>query len=490
MDLKDLTIKKFHQGLVDKNYSAFEITKAFFDYIEKNDKEIGAYINLTKERAIEQANNVDLKLAKGEKIGLLAGAPMAIKDNILIEGESATAASKILANYKASYDATIIKKLKQNFSVFLGKTNMDEFAMGSSGENSSVKLIKNPYDLERVPGGSSGGSAAAVAKNMAVAAFGSDTGGPIRQPANFCGVVGLKPTYGAVSRFRLIAMASSLDQIGPIAKTAEDAAILFNSIAGQDEFDSTTENIKYDSEKILNPKFEDIKKLRIGIPKEYFIEGLDEEVKNATEKAIKNLKSLGFEFREISLPHTKYALACYYIIMPAEVSANLSRFDGIRYSRIENAELKMQNLKDIYLKTRGGGFGDEVKRRIILGTFVLSSGYYDAYYNKAQRVRQLIKKDFSEAFKEIDVILTPVAPTPAFKIGEKIDDPLKMYLGDIFTVPVNLAGLPAISIPVEKYRISETDRTKKLPIGFQLIGQPFKEADILGIGRFYENSLI
>ncbi|MEK7553445.1 MAG: Asp-tRNA(Asn)/Glu-tRNA(Gln) amidotransferase subunit GatA [Patescibacteria group bacterium] len=478
MDLSNLTIKKFHQGLFDKQFSAFEITKAFFDLVKKKDKKIGAYLRLNEDAALARANIVDIELNNGNKLSILAGAPLAIKDNILINGETTTAASKILENYKASYDATVIKKLKKSGAIFLGKTNMDEFAMGSSTENSAFQKTKNPRDLERVPGGSSGGSVAAVAADMAMAALGSDTGGSIRQPANFCGVVGLKPTYGAVSRYGLIAMASSLDQIGPITKTAEDAAILFKEISGKDEFDSTSVGIEY-GEELINPNFGKIKKLKIGLPKEYFIKGLNKETQKAVQETIENLKKSGFEFKEISLPHTKYALSCYYIIMPAEVSANLARFDGIRYSQMSGVRGQM-SLKDIYFKQRGLGFGDEVKRRIILGTFVLSHGYYDAYYSKAQKVRQLIKQDFDKAFQEVDVILTPVSPTPAFKIGEKTSDPLQMYLEDIFTIPVNLAGLPAVSIPT---------RTNGLPVGFQLIGKPFREADILGIGQLYEKNL-
>jgi len=488
MDLKNLTIKKFNKGLVKKEFSAFEITKAFFDLIKSRDKEIGAYLRLSENTALERAKIVDAELNSNSKLSILAGIPLAIKDNILIKGEITTAASKILENYKASYDATVIKKLKNNGAVFLGKTNMDEFAMGSSTENSAFQKTKNPADLERVPGGSSGGSAAAVAADMAVAALGSDTGGSIRQPANFCGIVGLKPTYGAVSRYGLIAMASSLDQIGPITKTVEDAAILFKEISGKDKFDATSVDIKYNDEspyinyvgdELLNPNFEKIKKLKIGLPKEYFIEGLNKETQKAVQETIENLKKSGFEFKEISLPRTKYALSCYYIIMPAEVSANVARFDGIRYGQMSNVKGQGLSLKDIYLKTRGEGFGEEVKRRIILGTFVLSSGYYDAYYSKAQKVRQMIKHDFEKAFQEVDVILTPVSPTPAFKIGEKTSDPLQMYLEDIFTIPVNLAGLPAVSIPT---------RTKGLPIGFQLIGKHFREADILGIGQWYERN--
>jgi len=485
MHLHDLTIKKFHEGLVAKKFSAFEVTKAYFDDIGREDKKIGAYLNLNKDFAFEAAAKVDVAFAKGEPIDFLAGAPLAIKDNILIEGLPATAASKILNNYKAAYDATVVKKLKSVGAVFLGKTNLDEFAMGSSTENSAFQKTKNPHDFERVPGGSSGGSAAAVAANMALAALGSDTGGSIRQPASFCGVVGLKPTYGAVSRYGLIAMASSLDQIGPITKTVEDAALVFKTISGKDQFDSTTSDPPAGGnygEELLNPKLENVKRLTIGLPDEYFIEGIETEVTKALEETIKLLKTLGLNFKRISLPHTKYALSCYYIIMPAEVSANLARFDGIRYG-MRYLWHAAKDLLEIYKNNRSEGFGKEVKRRIILGTFVLSSGYYDAYYNKAQKVRSLINKDFTEAFKEVDVIFTPTAPTRAFKIGEKTSDPLAMYLSDIFTIPANLAGLPAVSIPVIS---KQSAVNSQLPVGFQLIGRHFREADILGIGQYYE----
>ncbi len=496
--LHNLTIKSFHERLLKKEFSALEITQAYFARIKELNQRIGAYLWLNEENAVRQAEEADLAIAKGEDIGLLAGAPLAIKDNILIKDQPATAASKILENYLASYDAFVIKKLKAAKAVFLGKTNLDEFAMGSSTENSAFQLTRNPHDLERVPGGSSGGSAAAVAANMALAALGSDTGGSIRQPASFCGAVGLKPTYGAVSRSGLIAMASSLDQIGPLTKTVEDAAILFKAIAGRDPMDATNSpqvdttsseppDKRYNDE-LLNPDFQKIKSLTVGVPEEYFPEGLDEKIKNAIESARKMIEGLGVKFKKISLPHTKYALACYYIIMPAEVSANLARFDGIRYARIKNQESRIKNLRDIYLKQRGEGFGAEAKRRIILGNFVLSSGYYDAYYKKAQEVRRLVKNDFDRALKEVDVILTPVAPTPAFKIGEKIDDPLAMYLSDIFTIPVNLAGLPAISIPVREMRREARSKKQEasLPIGFQLIGRWWREADILGLGQYYE----
>ena len=480
MHLHDLTIKSFREGLLGKKFSAFEITRAFLDYIKEKDGEIGAYLRLTEDLALEQAHRADLCLAEGKNIGPLAGVPLAVKDNILIEGEIATAASRILENYRASYDATAVRKLKTAGAVLLGKTNMDEFAMGSSTENSAFRPTKNPHDLERVPGGSSGGSAAAVAANMALGALGSDTGGSIRQPAGFCGVVGLKPTYGAVSRYGLMAMASSLDQVGVFAKTVEDAAILFKEISGRDFFDATGVETNYGDE-LLNPDLEKIRSLRVGIPKEYFVEGMSEEVKEAVESAIASLKSLKLEFKEISLPHTRYALSCYYIIMPAEVSANLARFDGIRYGEVNGVNRERLNLLDFYKENREKGFGAEAKRRIILGTFILSAGYYDAYYAKAQKVRSLIKNDFDEAFKEVDVILTPVSPTAAFKIGEKTDDPLEMYLSDIFTIPVNLAGLPAVSVPART-----AGGGRRLPVGFQLIGRRFREADILSVGRFYE----
>lgn len=484
MHLHDLTIRKFHEGLEKKEFSAFDVTKTYFDYIKDRDQEVGAYLSLNEEYALKQAELADIKVAKNEALPWLAGVPLAIKDNMLISGLPATAASRMLENYKAAYDATVITKLKGEGAVFLGKTNMDEFAMGSSTENSAFKKTKNPHDLERVPGGSSGGSAAAVAAHMAVAALGSDTGGSIRQPASLCGVVGLKPTYGAVSRHGLIAMASSLDQIGPLTKTVEDAAILFKALAGRDKFDATSAETKY-GEELWNPKLEDIKKLKIGIPEEYFGPGLDPAVVKVMEEVMASLKSLGLEFKEISLPHTKYALSCYYIIMPAEVSSNLARFDGIRYAEVSGVERRVHSLAELYKKNRSHGFGQETKRRAILGTYVLSSGYYDAYYAKAQKVRRLIKDDFEKAFKEVDVIFTPVAPTPAFKIGEKVSDPLAMYLSDIFTIPVNMAGLPAISIPA-KMKSSPAEGRASLPIGFQLIGKHWREADILGIGQFYE----
>lgn len=470
--LSHLTLKNFADGLRNGEFSALQITQSFFDHIHRTNPDIHAYLSLNEDEAVRQAEEADIKIAKGENVSILAGAPLAIKDNILIEGLPATAASKILEHYKASYDAFVIKKLKEQGSVFLGKTNLDEFAMGASTENSAYGPTKNPHDAERVPGGSSGGSAAAVAGHMALAALGSDTGGSIRQPAAFCGTVGLKTTYGSVSRSGLISLASSLDQIGPITKTVEDAAILFDAIKGSDSLDSTSTDHDYGD--LLNPELSRIKELKIGLPKEYFENDLSSDVKEGVALAIEKIKSLGLKFKEISLPHSKYGVSTYYIVLPAEASSNLARFDGIRYGQREGEDAGLRN---IYTTTKGKGFGAEPKRRIILGTFVLSSGYYDAYYEKAQRVRALINKDFDEAFKEVDIILTPVTPTSAWKIGEK-SDPLSMYLADIFTIPANLAGIPAISIP------SKTN--SKMPVAFQLIGRKFGEADILGLGQFYE----
>lgn len=475
MDIKDLTIKKFASGLRNKEFSAREIIEETFKAIDEKDKDIHAYLSLRREAALQEAKNIDSQLSDGIDLPLLAGAPIAIKDNILIEGGPATASSRILENYVSAYDAHVIKKLKASQVVFTGKTNLDEFAMGSSTENSAYGPTKNPHDLTRVPGGSSGGSAAAVAANMALGALGSDTGGSIRQPASLCGVVGLKPTYGAVSRYGAIAMASSLDQIGPFAKTVEDAAIIFDTIRGIDKKDATSVDAKYGAD-LLQPDFKKMKGMTLGVPEEYFGEGLDPEVRKEMDQVIAKLKSEGVKFKEISLPHTKYALSVYYIIMPAEVSTNLSRFDGIRYG---SREPLASNLMDLYYKNKGVGYGPETKRRIILGTFVLSSGYYDAYYAKAQKVRALFKKDFDEAFKKVDLIFSPVAPTPAFKIGEKASNPLEMYLSDAYTIPAPLAGIPAISVPAK-------GRENKLPIGFQLMGPHWSEADLLGMGRLYE----
>ncbi|KKQ76983.1 MAG: Glutamyl-tRNA(Gln) amidotransferase subunit A [Parcubacteria group bacterium GW2011_GWC1_38_6] len=464
MHLEDLTIVKAAEGLRKKEFSAVELCNAYLEFIEKKDAELHAFLNVNKGNVLDYAKKADSDIAQGTAFAI-TGIPCAIKDNILVSGIKCTAGSKILENYVAPYDATVVKRLKDAGAVIIGKTNLDEFAMGASTENSAFGSTKNPYDISRVPGGSSGGSAAAVAANMCCFALGSDTGGSVRQPAAFCGVVGLKPTYGSVSRYGLIAFASSLDQVGPIGKTIEDCKIIFDIIAGKDEKDSTS---------FPRPTVENrfgIKGLRVGMPKEYFKEGLDPGIKAIFDKSVEKMEAAGAKIEEISLPHSEHAIACYYIINPSEASANLARYDGIKYGlSIDNGK----NLEDIYLDTREEGFGKEVKRRIMLGTYALSAGYYDAYYLKAQKVRELIKKDFEKAFEKIDVILTPTTPTLPFKLGEKMDDPLAMYLSDVFTSPVNLAGLPAISLPA--------GNIDGLPVGLQIIGGLFQEEKILSIG--------
>ncbi|MFH1894640.1 MAG: Asp-tRNA(Asn)/Glu-tRNA(Gln) amidotransferase subunit GatA [Patescibacteria group bacterium] len=476
MQLDGLTIKQINNGLVKKEFSAFEICQKYLDKIKKEDGKISSFLTVTEDLAVSQAKEVDEKIKKGENLPALAGIPCAIKDSILVEGIKCTAASKILENYIAPYDATVIKKLKEREVVILGKTNMDEFAMGSSTENSAYKITRNPHDLERVPGGTSGGSAAAVAAGFCPFSLGADTGGSIRQPASFCGVVGLKPTYGAVSRYGLMAYASSLDQIGPIAKTVEDCRLVFDIIKGKDPLDSTS------AESAFEAGIFDLKSMRIGLPKEYFIKGMDPEVERQVKDAVKKIEGLGAKIEEISLSHTEHALACYYIIAMAEASANLARYDGIKYGLSKNGE----NLLDVYLKSREKGFGTEVRRRIILGTYILSAGYYDAYYIRAQKVRTLIKKDFEAAFEKVDAIFTPVSPTPAFKIGEKIDDPLTMYLSDIFTNSINLAGLPAISLPCGMINNDSKNSSQGLPVGLQIIGKPFEENKIFDIAGLLE----
>ncbi len=467
---QNLTISQIHEGLENKEFSAVELTQSYLDKIKEKDKKIDAFLMVDDKGALEQARQVDSLIKQGKDLPELAGVPCAIKDNILIKDLLCTAGSKILENYQAVYDATVIDKLKEQKAVFLGKTNLDEFAMGSSTEHSAFKKTKNPIDTSRVPGGSSGGSAAAVASGQAIYALGSDTGGSIRQPASFCGVVGFKPTYGAVSRYGLIAFASSLDQIGPLAKTVGDCEIVFNAIKGKDKNDSTS--VEFKKQDINYKKQTNIK---IGVPKEYFSEGLDGGVKEIIENAIMKIEKAGAKIIEISLPSSKYALACYYIVATSEASANLARFDGVRYGLQE----KGKNLLDVYLKTRGKGFGDEVKRRIMLGTFALSSGYYDAYYLKAQQVRNLIKQDFEKVFKQVDFVLGPVSPFPAFKLGAKLDDPLQMYLADTYTVPVNLAGLPAMSLPVGKIG--------KLPVGLQIIAPHFADQSIFDFAKNIES---
>ena len=469
MNLLELTIKEAHEGLKKRDFSSMELTKAYLSNIKKNDKKIGAYITVTEELALMQAKMADEQISSGKKITHLTGIPCAVKDNILVEDEKCTAASKILENYIAPYDATVIKKLKIEGAVILGKTNLDEFAMGVSTENSAFKVTKNPNDLTRVAGGSSGGSAASVAAKEACYSLGSDTGGSIRLPASFCGVVGLNPTYGAVSRSGLIAMASSLDQIGPISKTVDDVEIIFKVISGKDPLDATSRDYNFEK---LNMKMEGLK---IGIPKEYFTKGIDSEVKKIIKNVIKKAEENGAKIMEISLPNTEYAVACYYIIVPSEASANLARFDGIRYGLSEQLS---KDLSEVYLKSRGKGFGAESKRRILIGTHTLSIGYYDAYYKKAQEIRNLIREDFANVFKKVDLIFSPVSPISAFKIGEKTDDPLSMYLMDIYTCPVKLAGIPAISLPVGKIG--------KLPVGLQIIGNHFEENKILSVASFIE----
>jgi aspartyl-tRNA(Asn)/glutamyl-tRNA(Gln) amidotransferase subunit A len=458
-----MTIKELHKKLVQKEISPVELTKNYLNKINSEDKKIKSFITVCDKEALEQAKESEKIIdQQGDKSPLLCGIPCAIKDNIQIENIKCTASSKILENYISPYNATVIEKLKDQGAIFLGKTNMDEFAMGSSTENSAFFTTKNPHDSTRVPGGSSGGSAAAVAADFCQYALGSDTGGSIRQPASFCGVVGLKPTYGAVSRYGLIAMASSLDQIGPLTKNVEDSKIVFDAIKGKDKKDSTSIKSMPDKEKCISEK------LTIGIPKEYFGEGIDKEVKESIQSSIDNLKKQGATIKQISLPYTEYALAVYYLIMPSEVSANLARYDGIKFGMSAANEPDIKDLFEVYSKTRGKYLGKEVKRRIILGTFALSAGYYDEYYKKAQKVRTLIKKNFEKAFNSVNIILTPTAPTVAFKIGEKINDPLKMYLSDIFTVAPSLAGIAAITVP------SKTKKTK-LPIGIQLMASPFNE---------------
>lgn len=469
MDLTSLTISEAHKGLINGEFTSVDLTKAYLNKIKDSDKDINAYLSVAEDSALAQAEEADKRIASG-KYTVLTGIPCAIKDAIMVEGQKCTAASKILENYIAPYDATVIEKLKNQGAVILGKTNLDEFAMGGSGENSAFGPTKNPNDKTRVAGGSSSGSAAAVAANEACYSLGSDTGGSIRLPASFCGVAGLKPTYGAVSRYGLIAFGSSLDQIGPIAKNVEDLKIVFDAISGKDVKDATSVDFALSSEKF------DLKGLKIGVPNEYFVKGIDKDVEKIIKDSIKKIEDAGAEIIEISLPSVEFALACYYIIAPSEASANLARFDGIKYGTSNQGK----DLLDVYLKSRGHGFGAEVKRRIMIGTYALSSGYYDAYYKKAQEVRELIKQDFAKAFEKVDLIFTPVSPVPAIKIGERTEDPLSMYLMDIYTVSVNLAGLPALSMPVGKIG--------DLPVGLQIIGNHFQENKILSAGLWIEGN--
>ena len=475
MELFNLTAHELSKKLADKEISSVELTKSVLDRIEKTESNIGGYITVDKEGALESAKRADDMISDGKQQPL-TGIPVAIKDNICTNGLKTTCASKMLYNFVPPYDAFVAKKLKDDGAVILGKANMDEFAMGSSTETSYFKKTHNPYGTNKVPGGSSGGSAAVVAADEAIFALGSDTGGSIRQPSSFCSVVGLKPTYGLVSRFGLVAFASSLDQIGPLTKDVEDCALVLNTITGHDSADSTSLNIDYpDYTKTLK---DGVEGLKIGIPLEYIGDGISDDVKNAINDAAKQFEKMGAHVETFNMPYTDYALAAYYIISSAEASSNLARFDGVKYGyRTENFD----DLTDMYLKTRSEGFGDEVKRRIMLGTYVLSSGYYDAYYKKAQKTRTLIRGAFADAFKKYDIILSPAVPSTAFNIGEKISDPLEMYLGDICTVSVNIAGLPAIVLPGGFGKDG-------MPIGIQLIGKAFSEPRILSAAYAFEQN--
>jgi aspartyl-tRNA(Asn)/glutamyl-tRNA(Gln) amidotransferase subunit A len=471
-----LSIREIHEQLIRKERSATEITQAALEQIQAVEPKLHSFLCVTADQALEQAKRIDRQLAAGEEIGLLAGIPIGIKDVICTQGVPTTCGSKILQQFVPPYNATVMEKLIEAGAVMVGKTNCDEFAMGSSTENSAYGVTYNPWDLERVSGGSSGGSAAAVAAGECVATLGSDTGGSIRQPASFCGVFGIKPTYGLVSRYGLIAYGSSLDQIGPFTRTVEDAAILLNAIAGYDPRDSTS--LKVDIPDYTQCLKSDIKGLKVGLIKETLGEGIDSDVKQSISEAMQQLKDLGAEFHEISCPNFRYGLASYYLIATSEASSNLARFDGVKYGyRSSDAE----NLLEMYNETRAAGFGAEVKRRIMLGTYALSAGYYDAYYLKAQKVRTLIKQDFDQAFEQVDVLVCPTAPTPAFKVGENSDDPLSLYLGDIMTITINLAGVPALSIPCGF-------NTQGLPIGLQMIGNVLQEETILKLAYAYEQA--
>lgn len=474
MDIAKMTVEGALEGLRAKEFSSVELTQSVLDAIAKRDGELGAYLTVDGEGALKQAAAADAERAAG-KGGALLGVPVAVKDLINVEGQPCTCASKILKGYTSLYDATVIAKLRKAGAVFAGRTNMDEFAMGSSTEGSAYQVTRNPRDLGRVPGGSSGGSAAAVAGGEAVVALGTDTGGSIRQPAAFCGCVGLKPSYGRVSRYGVTAYASSLDQVGPLAKTVADAALLAQALAGHDPRDGTTPDIAVPDYKAAMRG--GLRGLRIGLPKEYYVEGSDPEVMASVKAAVDKCAKAGAEIVEVSLPHTEYAIAVYYIIATAEASANLARFDGVRYGHRTEHE---DSVFDMYTKSRAEGFGTEVKRRIILGTYVLSSGYYDAYYGRAQKVRTLIRGDFDKAFGQCDVLMTPVAPTAAYKIGETVNDPLKMYLGDIFTVPASLAGLCGFSLPCGATKAG-------LPIGLQVLGAPFAEATLFRAAAGFES---
>jgi aspartyl-tRNA(Asn)/glutamyl-tRNA(Gln) amidotransferase subunit A len=477
MNLDTLTVDSARTAVLEKQITATSLVDAFYQKIEAEDPAIGAYLTLCKDRAHRQAERVDKLADKGDALPPLAGVPVAIKDVLVTKGVRSTAGSKILDNFIAPYTATAVARLEEAGAIVLGKTNCDEFAMGSSNENSGFHPVKNPRDHSRVPGGSSGGSAAVIAAGTAVASLGSDTGGSIRQPAAFCGVVGLKPTYGRVSRYGLIAFASSLDHVGPFGKTVTDVALILQSMAGRDPMDSTSADLSVPNYTAVLGQ--PLTGLKIGVPKEYFGEGLDPEVRASVENGIQELAKAGCEVIDISLPHTEYAIPTYYLVATAEASSNLARFDGVRYG-LRSREAK--TLSEMYRKTRDAGFGPEVKRRIMLGTYALSAGYYDAYYLKAQKVRSLLARDFDEAFAKVDVIVTPTTPTPAFKLGEKTDDPLAMYLADIFTVTANLVGVPGITVPCGKSK-------EGLPIGLQIFGKHFDEPTVLKTAHVVEHAL-
>ncbi|MFJ7366820.1 Asp-tRNA(Asn)/Glu-tRNA(Gln) amidotransferase subunit GatA [Peribacillus frigoritolerans] len=476
MSLFEQKVSELHERLHKKEISVNDLVDESYKRIGQVEDKVKAFLTLDEENARNQAKRLDDQLVKGENEGALFGMPIGVKDNIVTKNLRTTCASKILENFDPIYDATVVQKLQKAETVTIGKLNMDEFAMGSSNENSAFQATRNPWNTEYVPGGSSGGSAASVASGEVLFSLGSDTGGSIRQPAAYCGVVGLKPTYGRVSRFGLVAFASSLDQIGPVTRTVEDNAYLLEAISGVDPMDSTSANV--DVPNFVNSLTGDVRGLKIAVPKEYLGEGVGEEARNSVLEALKVLEGLGAQWEEVSLPHSKYALAAYYLLSSSEASANLSRFDGVRYGhRTDNAE----TLIEMYKQTRAEGFGDEVKRRIMLGTFSLSSGYYDAYYKKAQKVRTLIKKDFEDVFEKYDVIVGPTTPTPAFKIGEKVDDPLTMYANDILTIPVNLAGVPGISVPCGF-------AANGLPLGLQMIGKHFDESTIYRAAHAFEQA--
>lgn len=475
MKLFDLPAHQLHEMLKAKEISAVELCKDVFSRIKDVEEKVKAYVTLTEDMALRQAHDVDLRIKEGQNISALAGIPVAVKDNMCTKGIKTTCSSRILGNFNPVYNSNVVDKVLSEGVALVGKTNLDEFAMGSSTENSAFQVTRNPWKLDAVPGGSSGGSAAAVAAGEAILALGSDTGGSIRQPAALCGVVGLKPTYGLVSRYGLVAFASSLDQIGPIARDVEDCALLLNCISGHDPMDSTS--IETERKDYTKSLINDVKGIKIGIPKEFMGEGIQPEVKAAVENAIKLLESQGAPAIETSLPSSEYALSAYYIIAPAEASSNLARFDGVRYGyRTEQAD----DVIEMYAKTRAEGFGSEVKRRIMLGTYALSAGYYAAYYGQAQKIRTLIVNDFKKAFEEFDVLISPTAPTVAFNIGEKTTDPLQMYLSDVCTIPVNLAGIPGISIPC--------GQAEGLPIGLQIMGKALDEETILRVAYTFEQN--